>query len=163
MRRNVPDAQGKTSFIRYTPGKQNGAGLKQRIIKMTKIVEDPLEPIAAAAIYKAQGSLAEGTKEAFRSGTEEGISKVLDNDRFELEQAKHGFEGAKDREVREGLVQFEKDSGGIFGFDKFLDEAKSGRKRGLDTTAYVFILRHQVAIVNNHQLQWWFKETAATR
>lgn len=43
--KNVPDAQGKTSFIRYTPGQQNGAvGLKQRIIKMTEVVEDPLEP-----------------------------------------------------------------------------------------------------------------------
>jgi SNW domain-containing protein 1 len=43
--KNVPDSQGKTSFIRYTPGQQNGsAGLKQRIIKMTEVVEDPLEP-----------------------------------------------------------------------------------------------------------------------
>jgi SNW domain-containing protein 1 len=43
--KNVPDAQGKTSFIRYTPGQQNGAvGLNQRIIKMTEVVEDPLEP-----------------------------------------------------------------------------------------------------------------------
>ena len=41
--KNVPDAHGKTSFIRYTPGQQGGAdGLKQRIIKMTEIVEDPL-------------------------------------------------------------------------------------------------------------------------
>jgi SNW domain-containing protein 1 len=105
---------------------------------------------AAAAIYKARGNIAEGDEEAFGGGTEEGISKALDNDRFELGQAKHGFEGAKDQEVREGPVQFEKDSGDIFGLDKFLDEAKSGRKRGLDTTAYVFILRHQVAVANNH-------------
>lgn len=43
--KNVPDSQGKTSFIRYTPGQQGGAdGLKQRIIKMTEVVEDPLEP-----------------------------------------------------------------------------------------------------------------------
>jgi len=43
--KNVPDSQGNTSFIRYTPGHQNGeAGLKQRIIKMTEVVEDPLEP-----------------------------------------------------------------------------------------------------------------------
>lgn len=43
--KNVPDAQGKTNFIRYTPGQQgNSNGLKQRIIKMTEIVEDPLEP-----------------------------------------------------------------------------------------------------------------------
>jgi SNW domain-containing protein 1 len=42
--KNVPDGQGKTSFIRYTPGHQNGNGLSQRIIKMTDVVEDPLEP-----------------------------------------------------------------------------------------------------------------------
>lgn len=43
--KNVPGAQGKTSYIRYTPGQQNGAdGLKQRIIKMSEVVEDPLEP-----------------------------------------------------------------------------------------------------------------------
>lgn len=39
-------SSGKTSFIRYTPGQQNGngTGLQQRIIKMTDVVEDPLEP-----------------------------------------------------------------------------------------------------------------------
>lgn len=45
--KNVPGSQGKTAFIRYTPGQQqqNGAGgLQQRIIKMTDVVEDPLEP-----------------------------------------------------------------------------------------------------------------------
>ena len=43
--KNVPDSQGKTSFIRYTPGQQAGSdSLKQRIIKMTEVVEDPLEP-----------------------------------------------------------------------------------------------------------------------
>ena len=42
--KNVPDSQGKTSYIRYTPGQQNGTALKQRIIKMTEVVEDPLEP-----------------------------------------------------------------------------------------------------------------------
>jgi SNW domain-containing protein 1 len=42
--KNVPDSQGKTSFIRYTPGQQSGEGLKQRIIKMSEVVEDPLEP-----------------------------------------------------------------------------------------------------------------------
>jgi len=34
--------------------------------------------------------------------------------------------------MREGPVQFEKDAGDVFGLDKFLDEAKGGRKRGLD-------------------------------
>ena len=43
--KHVPDSQGKSSFIRYTPGQQGGSdGLKQRIIKMTEVVEDPLEP-----------------------------------------------------------------------------------------------------------------------
>ena len=43
--KHVPDSQGKTAFIRYTPGQQGGAnGLKQRIIKMSEVVEDPLEP-----------------------------------------------------------------------------------------------------------------------
>jgi SNW domain-containing protein 1 len=88
---------------------------------------------AAAAIYKARGNISEGNDESFGGGTEEGISKALDNDRFSLGRAKIGFEGADEQEVREGPVQFEKDSGDVFGLDKFLDEAKSGRKRGLDT------------------------------
>jgi SNW domain-containing protein 1 len=90
---------------------------------------------AAAAIYKAHGNIAaEGSnEEAFGGGTEEGIGKALSNDRFGLGQPRVGFEGASDQEVREGPVQFEKDSGDVFGLDKFLDEAKGGRKRGLDT------------------------------
>ncbi|KAI6045613.1 SKIP/SNW domain-containing protein [Pisolithus marmoratus] len=92
---------------------------------------------AAAAIYKARGNIGpEGsTDEAFGGGTEEGIGKALDNDRFGLGRPRVGFEGANEQEVREGPVQFEKDkdSGDVFGLDKFLDEAKGGRKRGLDT------------------------------
>ncbi|KAH8099584.1 pre-mRNA-processing protein 45 [Cristinia sonorae] len=88
---------------------------------------------AAAAIYKARGNITEGNQDSFGEGTEEGIGKALDNDRFGLGRAKVGFEGAGEQEVREGPVQFEKDSGDVFGLDKFLDEAKSGRKRGLDT------------------------------
>jgi SNW domain-containing protein 1 len=43
--KHVPDAMGKTSFIRYTPSQQGGeGGIKQRIIKMAEVVEDPLEP-----------------------------------------------------------------------------------------------------------------------
>ncbi|THH16156.1 hypothetical protein EW146_g4441 [Bondarzewia mesenterica] len=90
---------------------------------------------AAAAIYKARGNIAEGNEESFGGGTEEGIGKALGNDRFGLGQARVGFEGAQDQEVREGPVQFEKDTSDVFGVDKFLDEAKSGRKRGLDTEA----------------------------
>ncbi|SCZ88113.1 BZ3501_MvSof-1269-A2-R1_Chr10-2g02432 [Microbotryum saponariae] len=40
--KNVPNSQGETSFMRYTP--QQGDGTQQRIIKMTEVVEDPLEP-----------------------------------------------------------------------------------------------------------------------
>jgi SNW domain-containing protein 1 len=92
---------------------------------------------AAAAIYKARGNITEGNDESYGGGTEEGISRALDNDRFGLGRAQIGFEGADDQEVREGPVQFEKDTGDVFGLDQFLDEAKSGRKRGLDTEVCV--------------------------
>lgn len=95
---------------------------------------------AAAAIYKARGNITEGNEESYGGGTEEGIGRALDNDRFGLGQAKVGFEGAADQEVREGPVQFEKDTSDVFGVDKFLDEAKSGRKRGLDSEAYVHFI-----------------------
>jgi SNW domain-containing protein 1 len=89
---------------------------------------------AAAAIYKARGNLDAGDEEKFGGGTEAGISTALSNDRFNLGVS--GFEGANEQEVKEGPVQFEKDDGGdVFGVDKFLDEAKRGTKRGLDTTA----------------------------
>ncbi|PVF99110.1 putative puff-specific nuclear protein Bx42 [Serendipita vermifera] len=89
---------------------------------------------AAAAIYKARGNFTQGNDESFGGGTEEGITKALDNDRFGLGTAgKYGFEGTADQEVREGPVQFEKDTGDVFGVDQFLDQAKRGQKRGLDT------------------------------
>ncbi|KAH9857193.1 pre-mRNA-processing protein 45 [Lenzites betulinus] len=88
---------------------------------------------AAAAIYKAHGNISDGNQESYGGGTEEGINQALDNDRFGLGQPRVGFEGAHEQEVREGPVQFEKDTGDVFGLDKFLDEAKTGRKRGLDT------------------------------
>lgn len=87
---------------------------------------------AAAAIYKARGAATEGDEEQFGGGTEEGIGKALDNDRFSLGRPKVGFEGAADQEVREGPVQFEKDTGDVFGLNQFLDEAKAGKKRGLE-------------------------------
>ena len=97
---------------------------------------------AAAAIYKARGNITEGNEESYGGGTEEGISKALDNDRFGLGRAQIGFEGANEQEVREGPVQFEKDTGDVFGLDKFLDEAKGGRKRGLDTEVCVSLSIH---------------------
>lgn len=90
---------------------------------------------AVAAIYKARGDIQDGNEDSFGGGTEEGITKALDQDRFNLGRAKIGFEGAQDQEVREGPVQFEKDTGDVFGVNQFLDEAKTGRKRGLDTSA----------------------------
>ncbi|KAK7020400.1 SKIP/SNW domain-containing protein [Favolaschia claudopus] len=89
---------------------------------------------AAAAIYKARGNIPEGNEDSFGGGTEEGIGKAMDNDRFGLGQPRVGFEGAADQEVREGPVQFEKDTGDVFGLNQFLDEAKTGKKRGLDTS-----------------------------
>lgn len=88
---------------------------------------------AAAAIYKARGNMDAGDDTKFAGGTEEGISNALANDRFQLGAS--GFQGADEQEVREGPVQFEKDNGDVFGVDKFLDEAKRGTKRGLDTGA----------------------------
>ncbi|KAH9981435.1 SKIP/SNW domain-containing protein [Lactifluus volemus] len=99
---------------------------------------------AAAAIYKARGNITEENEDSFGGGTEEGIGRALDNDRFGLGQAQIGFEGAREQEVREGPVQFEKDTTDVFGVDKFLDEAKSGRKRGLDLEAGSSRKRHQM-------------------
>lgn len=87
---------------------------------------------AAAAIYKARGNIDEGNDDSFGGGTEEGIGKALDNDRFGIGRPKVGFEGASEQEVREGPVQFEKDTSDVFGLNQFLDEAKTGKKRGLD-------------------------------
>jgi SNW domain-containing protein 1 len=92
---------------------------------------------AVAAIYKARGDITEGNDEAFGGGTDQGIGKALANDRFGLGQVRIGFEGAAEQEVREGPVQFEKDTTDVFGLDEFFDEAKTGKKRGLDTSGYV--------------------------
>ncbi|KAH8827293.1 pre-mRNA-processing protein 45 [Flagelloscypha sp. PMI_526] len=85
---------------------------------------------AAAAIYKAHGNMAAENDDSYGGGTEEGIGRAMDNDRFSLGKPKVGFEGADAQEIREGPVQFEKD---VFGVDEFLDEAKAGKKRGLET------------------------------
>ncbi|KZO90510.1 hypothetical protein CALVIDRAFT_569017 [Calocera viscosa TUFC12733] len=86
---------------------------------------------AAAAIYK-RGNLGAGNDESFGGGTEEGITEALENDRFGLGAPKNGFQGAGDQEVREGPVQFEKDTGDVFGVDQFLESATRGTKRGLE-------------------------------
>ena len=41
---NVPGTQSNSTFIRYTPGQQGSGQGNQRIIKMTEVAEDPLEP-----------------------------------------------------------------------------------------------------------------------
>ncbi|KAF9072932.1 SKIP/SNW domain-containing protein [Rhodocollybia butyracea] len=88
---------------------------------------------AAAAIYKARGNIEQGNEESFGGGTDEGIGKALDNDRFSLGVPKVGFEGADSQEIREGPVQFEKDTSDVFGVNQFLSEASTGKKRGLDS------------------------------
>ena len=87
---------------------------------------------AAAAIYKARGNITEENEDRFGGDTEEGIGCALDNDWFGLGQAQIGFEGAQEQEVQESPVQFEKDTMDVFSVDKFLDEARSGGKQGLD-------------------------------
>ena len=99
---------------------------------------------AVAAIYKARGNITAGNEDSFGGGTDDGIGKALDNDRFGLGQPKVGFEGANEQEIREGPVQFEKDTSDVFGLNQFLDEAKTGKKRGLDTEASGSRKRHQL-------------------
>lgn len=42
--KNVSSTSSNISYLRYTPASQNADGKKQRIIQMTEVVEDPLEP-----------------------------------------------------------------------------------------------------------------------
>jgi SNW domain-containing protein 1 len=89
---------------------------------------------AAAAIYKRTSGL--GDDDEGLAGTAEGIESSMKNDRFGLGQGK--FEGSDLQQVRDGPVQFEKDTAGTaadpFGVNAFLDEAKKGaKKHGLDT------------------------------
>ncbi|KAG8898226.1 mRNA splicing protein, partial [Tulasnella sp. 417] len=99
---------------------------------------------AAAAIYKSHGNSGEGNDELYGGGTEEGVTNALSSDRFGLGPTKLGkglgYEGGPGAEgPSEGPVQFEKDvsinpTDDVFGVGQFLDEAKRGVKRGLDTT-----------------------------
>ncbi|TIB65951.1 hypothetical protein E3P78_00292 [Wallemia ichthyophaga] len=88
---------------------------------------------AAAAIYKHRNQ--DGDDEIVGGGTEDGVNKALDNDRFGLGATTKGFEGADLQQPREGPVEFEKDVD-PFGVDQFLNEAIQGNnessKRGLD-------------------------------
>ena len=87
---------------------------------------------AAAAIY-SRGNFGGDDDDA---ATAEGIESSMKNDRFGLGQGK--FAGAELQEVRDGPVQFEKDTGpralDPFGVDAFLNEATRAppKKHGLD-------------------------------
>lgn len=96
---------------------------------------------AAAAIYRPKGNNV-GNDESFGGGTEEGIRGELSKDRFSLGNATRGFEGAEGAEVRDGPVQFEKDTvvaldgtADPFGVEQFMDAARRGGKRTADTPA----------------------------
>lgn len=91
---------------------------------------------AAAAIYKPLSSTAQAAgDETYGGGTEDGVVKNLQNDRFAL-GVSHAFEGTDGPAAageRSGPVQFEKDTVATvdpFGLDEFLDQAKAGKKRG---------------------------------
>ena len=92
---------------------------------------------AAAAIYKRSSGLGGEDDEEGLAGTAEGIESSMKNDRFNLGAGK--FEGSDLQQVRDGPVQFEKDSAVTtadpFGVSAFLDEAKKAapNKHGLDT------------------------------
>jgi SNW domain-containing protein 1 len=95
---------------------------------------------AAAAIYR-RGHVGGDDDDEGVAGTAEGIESSMKNDRFGLGQGK--FEGSDLQTVREGPVQFEKDTpmtsssatADPFGVSAFLDEAKKAapKKHGLDT------------------------------
>lgn len=90
---------------------------------------------AAAAIY--QRGRGTGDEDDGIAGTAEGIESSMKNDRFGLGQSR--FEGADLQDVKDGPVQFEKDTQQFgtadpFGVNAFLDEAKKAApKRGLNT------------------------------
>jgi len=91
---------------------------------------------AASAIYKPLSSSAQAAgEETYGGGTEDGVMKNLQNDRFALGVSR-GFEGTEEaakQAPRDGPVQFEKDTEASvdpFGLDQFLDAAKAGKKRG---------------------------------
>ncbi|CAG8432801.1 11481_t:CDS:2 [Diversispora eburnea] len=85
--------------------------------------------ICASSIYNPKKNY---DSDQFGGGNEESINKMLNNDRFGINSKV--FQGADKTQVREGPVEFEKEEADPFGFSQFLDEAKKGSKRGMDTT-----------------------------
>ncbi|CAG8535861.1 6178_t:CDS:10 [Cetraspora pellucida] len=67
----------------------------------------------------------------YGGGDEESINRMLSVDRFGI--ASKGFQGADKSQSRDGPVEFEKEEADPFGFNQFLDDAKKGSKRGLET------------------------------
>ncbi|CAG8437635.1 5724_t:CDS:2, partial [Scutellospora calospora] len=67
----------------------------------------------------------------YGGGDEESINRMLSVDRFGI--ASKGFQGADKSQPRDGPVEFEKEEADPFGFNQFLDDAKKGSKRGLET------------------------------
>ncbi|CAG8807106.1 25015_t:CDS:2, partial [Racocetra persica] len=67
----------------------------------------------------------------YGGGDEESINRILSVDRFGI--ASKGFQGADKSRPRDGPVEFEKEEADPFGFNQFLDDAKKGSKRGLET------------------------------
>lgn len=84
---------------------------------------------AAGAIYRRPGA---GGADDVYAGTEESAREEMANDRFGLGKGR-AFEGAELQEARSGPVLFEKDTADPFAIDAFLDDAKRGTKRGLET------------------------------
>ncbi|CAG8812162.1 28208_t:CDS:10, partial [Gigaspora margarita] len=72
----------------------------------------------------------EGLSSGFKDD-EESVNRMLSVDRFGI--ASKGFQGADKSQPRDGPVEFEKEEADPFGFNQFLDDAKKGSKRGLDT------------------------------
>jgi SNW domain-containing protein 1 len=88
---------------------------------------------AAQSIYRPRGT-------AMEDDADEVFDSVTKGSRFEvLGRASQGFKGARDADVRDGPVQFEKDKD-MFGIDAFLgdvrkqvDQDRGKRKLGLNT------------------------------
>jgi len=88
---------------------------------------------AAQSIYRPRGT-------AVEDDADEVFDSVTKGSRFEvLGRASQGFKGARDADVRDGPVQFEKDKD-MFGIDAFLgdvrkqvDQDRGKRKLGLNT------------------------------
>ncbi|CAG8705989.1 15043_t:CDS:10, partial [Funneliformis caledonium] len=83
---------------------------------------------SSSSIYKPKK---EYDSDLYGGGNADNINKMLSVDRFGITK---GFQGADIAQSRDGPVEFEKEEADPFGFNQFLDDAKKGSKRGLDTS-----------------------------